>query len=432
MLTSAGAATGPGAARLFANPFAQSHGPLIPGVIPWLPIAATGLRRWSSAGALLAGGWVLGDALHLPLPPPSPRAAMKGHWAGWFEPPTRPVSPKLPTSWKGFGTAAVTPAAFQKFEQAGRCRRLNRRGRALAPGEAHPAAGACLAGSGKATDALERWASGGLTPPPGFDAPALLAALRGAALAPEPALGPSPSLHKPRLAVGPTLEQCDLLLSALTHPAGRRLRPGWAACRSASGGPVCWWNAYPYGGHPQDLELELRSHCRAFGRAAAVLAGRGRGTGPSKPAPLQPRAAWRWAASADRHRPARLASLHDAPGKPNLRLCGGKPCGRCCSATQWDRWQRPVLIAPCPAWSVGAGRCQRPDAAGDGPALWTAPGCPGQLRDAAMELGQGRPGPWASPSGGSPRVSEVGRLWMRLGLPPGVVCSARSRRSVAA
>jgi len=70
--------------------------------------------------------------------------------------------------------------------------------------------------------------------------------------------------------------------------------------------------------------------------------------------------------------------------------------------TQWRTVAGAVLIAPLPGLDFcWAGRCQRPDAAGDGPPSGTCPWMPIQLRDAAMELAKASLALWRRRSGSS-------------------------------
>jgi len=163
-------------------------------------------------------------------------------------------------------------------------------------------------------------------------------------------------------AVAPSPWQCDLLLLRPdATPAGRR--PSWRVSLPQQQRLGCpfwgvWGKKNPAPPSPprrrrQSLprpELNSAPTARAFGEAAAVLAGEAEGLA-KQPRHSTP-GAWAWPQRLIDNRPALPASLHDA-WQTDLSSAAAKPCGRCCSATQWT----PVAGRPCHRPAAQPGSC---------------------------------------------------------------------------
>ncbi|MCT0201127.1 YcjF family protein [Synechococcus sp. CS-602] len=346
--------------------------------IPWLPIAATGLRRLAlPAGALLAGGWVLGDALHLPLPTALAAAAMTGGW-WWLSRPRRPVSPKLPTSLEGwYSRCDALLLQFDKLAVAGG---LTGEARALAQ-EKRIQQLELLRQRQQRTN-LELGVVG-LTPPPASMQPALLAALRGALPLTlhwgHPLPSTSPDWQWPQ-----ALEQCDLLLYGLTPPLrGADLR--WLGSLPQQQAVWLLVDAQPSAAQSlQDLELELRSQLpEPLGERLLFWQGEAEGLGQAT-APLQPvlhGGGRQRLIDTDRRC---LASLHDA-WQTELEALRRQALRPLLQRTQWTV-AGAVLIAPLPSLDLLVLAAANGLMLREMARLWNCPWDADQLRDAAMEL----------------------------------------------
>lgn len=348
--------------------------------IPWLPHTAAGLRPLAlPAGALLAGSWVLGDALHLPLSTAFAGAALAGGW-WWLSRPRRPAQPKLPTTLEGW--LSRCEAVLLQFETL-----LGEAQPSSTEPQQDPAQTQRIARLQELRQRQQRSSLEvgmvGLTPPAVTMQPALLEALRGALPLTlhwgHPLPSTSPDWRWPQ-----RLQHCDLLLYALTPPL-RAADLRWLATLP-TGQPVWLLVQAPATATQSvpDLEQELRSQLPApLGERLLFWQGDAEGLARATEA-LRPslHAGGRQRLLETERRC--LAALH-ATWQSELEALRRQRLKPLLQRTQWAV-AGAVFVAPLPSLdllvlAVANGLMLREMAR-----LWDCPWGSEQLRDAAIEL----------------------------------------------